>query len=48
MRPRHAAFYIALGVALGLFLQLAANMRAAEAGSAGPAFPVAKSDTAYT
>ena len=48
MRPRHAVLYIFIGIALGLVLHFELTGRDAKAGRAGPAFPIAESDTAYT
>ena len=48
MRPRYALLYISIGIALGLCLHLAGNAPDAASGRAGPAFPIASTDTAYT
>ena len=48
MRPRYALLYISIGIALGLCLHLAMHAPDAESGRAGPAFPIAGADTAYT
>jgi hypothetical protein len=47
MRSRSAVLYILLGIALGLCLHMAIHKRDAEAGRAGPAFPITTADTAY-
>ena len=47
MRSRSAVLYILLGIALGLCLHMAIHKRDAEAGRAGPAFPITTVDTAY-
>jgi hypothetical protein len=39
MRPRHAAIYVALGIALGLCLHAAIKPKAAEVESVAPFWP---------